>query len=325
MTEAFQESPNCIQCKSTLETPVVLGCGHSLCKKYVSQIEKEHSCAECSLDNQLTSNEDFLENTASNHRRDEKFSSHQHQCALDSYQNLRKTFEELELLHSDPYFYIYKAIGELKFQADLIREEIKLKIDQNAQNRIDHLKEQEQDESDGQKESNISEKFLQPAKSRKFINIFNKTAAWTSFARGNESDKIKLIDLDAGKDEFLTKNLMQVDKVSRQFHLKIDLDSGELIRELDEYEKECKSSITSIELEKMATNFNTVRVLLEELDKSFSNDQTTSWEDLKQLCEIKKLELDDQLVECQCNALLNKFNKYELKLHSFSRVDYQTE
>jgi hypothetical protein len=52
--------------------------------------------------------------------------------AFDSFKSVEKLFDEIKLFQKDPHYFINKAIGELKRETDIIRDEFKLAIDNKA-------------------------------------------------------------------------------------------------------------------------------------------------------------------------------------------------
>jgi hypothetical protein len=69
----------------------------------------------------------------------------EYESAFGSFKIFEKMLDPLNQLVKDPFYFVDKTIGELKMQADLLREEFKLKIDEKADLIIKQLSQYQQD------------------------------------------------------------------------------------------------------------------------------------------------------------------------------------
>jgi hypothetical protein len=140
--EDFQASLKCAICKNILDTPVLLPCGNSICKKHVSQEMKEYDCPLCADLHQIPAGGFYpikaLEKQLRAHVQCLSIPS-EYETALKSVKSFEKQFEELKQFHQDPYFYVEKVIGNLKSETDLMREKLKVSIDEKANEVIKQL------------------------------------------------------------------------------------------------------------------------------------------------------------------------------------------
>jgi prefoldin subunit 5 len=138
MMEALRDSLKCIQCHDILDLPVILPCGDSICKKHITPEIKEYRCLACDVVHVIPSDKEgsFAENKAlrqllTSNLQQVRFSK-EYDVAFEAFKNLNKTFEETRLFREKPSFFVNKTIGELKSEAEKMRQEYKLKIDERA-------------------------------------------------------------------------------------------------------------------------------------------------------------------------------------------------
>jgi hypothetical protein len=131
--------------------PVLLPCGYSVCQKHVQG--SQYYCTRCGICH-LIPRQGFPQNRAvvelllhanDNFQNDIQRQDYNNSATFESFRRLEETFEEMRLLHSEPSYFLNQTIGQLKRDANLIREEFKLKIDERADKIIGELDEYEQE------------------------------------------------------------------------------------------------------------------------------------------------------------------------------------
>lgn len=135
--DRIKKAIRCIECENVLNTPIILPCNHSICKKHLNKrnIGKKLICAKCGIDHEIPAN-GFPLNEALCEIIDAQISSIDfgsiHKEAAESLDRLTREKKCVENLLSDPYSYVDYEIGQLKNQVHLKREQLKLKIDEEA-------------------------------------------------------------------------------------------------------------------------------------------------------------------------------------------------
>ena len=158
----------CAICRDILESPVILPCFDTICKKHVSkQINEVIRCEQCGVEHQIPAN-GFHPNNALQEIIDAEIANLElgsvHKEAKKSCESLEKALEEFEVLLKDPYFYPHERISELKNSVQLKGEELKLIIDEETKKFIERLEEYERQS----KEFLSSKEFI--VESNKFDN-----------------------------------------------------------------------------------------------------------------------------------------------------------
>lgn len=154
--ETFSNAIKCKQCRCVLESPVLLPCGHSACKKHENE-RNAVVCFECDTEYEVP-REGFSECKAlaqviasGIYKID---LGPEHKNAINACDKLKEIIEEIDQLVKDPIFYIHEQIGELKMRIDMAREEFKMKIDEEADNILRNLESYESVCKDNLKSSN---------------------------------------------------------------------------------------------------------------------------------------------------------------------------
>jgi hypothetical protein len=148
--EMFADSFKCKECQKQLDCPVLLPCGNSICQKHVNNEMKEHSCVSCKKAHPIPAdNEGFYLNKALKHIIDVS-TEKRRQCpeynqAYESHQELENLLDVYQQLKSQKHYFINETIASLKNEIDILREEIKLKIDLETQRIVNFLTEYEQE------------------------------------------------------------------------------------------------------------------------------------------------------------------------------------
>lgn len=139
---------NCTNCSETLVDPVLLPCGHTICKSHEAKARDVSSinlrCKLCDFDHEIPSN-GFPSNLLAGAFLERDFKNLDLGCdyneAVDSLNYLEELFCEIQTLKRDPEAEISQTIGELKTRIDLSREIEKEKIDVKALQLIKELNE----------------------------------------------------------------------------------------------------------------------------------------------------------------------------------------
>ena len=138
----------CAHCHKTLETPVLLPCSDSICKKHIDSNKLSISCEKCGENYAIPENgfpfnkglAQIIEAEISNLDFGKIHSQAKEAC---------KTFEdvliEVEVLLKDPYNYTHDVISDLKNTVQLKGEELKQKIDQEMINLLNALDQYEKE------------------------------------------------------------------------------------------------------------------------------------------------------------------------------------
>jgi hypothetical protein len=124
---------------------------------------------------------------------------------------------------------------------------------------------------------------------------------------------------------------MEVDILREEFKLKIDEKADALIKEMDEYEQECKGNLNSVDsslkFEEMAAHMERVKVELQKwktiLDSFSPNEH--KWKSIEEESEKLAIDLEVTLNEYKQEALLNKLYDYQLRLASFTKIDLKSD
>ena len=136
----------CSICQEILESPVILPCNHTVCKKHVtSQIKDDHfNCDKCGVEHGVPTNGfqllPFLEELIKIGIADFDYGS-VHNKAKKSCESFEELLKEIEIALKNPFFLAHERISELKNSVQLKGEELKLVIDQEMKELIDRLDE----------------------------------------------------------------------------------------------------------------------------------------------------------------------------------------
>lgn len=147
--EQFSQAIKCRLCKCILDSPVLLPCCHSVCKKH--EKERKHiACYECDVEYEIPSGgfaeqKDLALIIASGifQKVCEIDLGPEHKSAVKACKEMEKIIAEVEQLVKDPIFYVHERISELKMKIDLAREEFKWTIDEEAEVVLRKLQEYE--------------------------------------------------------------------------------------------------------------------------------------------------------------------------------------
>jgi hypothetical protein len=221
--ETIELAIKCVECKSVLDSPVLLPCSDSICKKHVKEGAKEYHCLASDIINPVP-NAGFLYNKGLAllvNQKIQKAKFHpEYTSACDAFKSVEKLVDEMKLLQKDPHYIINKAIGELKRETDIIRDEFKLTIDNKADAIIKDLDKYEKECKSNLDSSDVSSKLEKIAtnidglkdeleKWQETLRCFEPNDdEWKAIReKGDEySQKLKH-ELDVYQDDFLMKKL----------------------------------------------------------------------------------------------------------------------
>ena len=135
----------CAICREILESPVILPCNDTICKKHVSnQTNNLIRCEKCGVEHQIPTNGfppiPFLEEIINSEIGQLDFGS-VHKEAKKSCKSVENALKEFKVLLKDPYLFTNEKISELKNSVQLKGEELKLLIDEEMKKLIDKLEE----------------------------------------------------------------------------------------------------------------------------------------------------------------------------------------
>ena len=146
--DRIQNIIKCAICQEILESPVILPCNDTVCKKHVTnQIKDDHfKCDRCGIEHRVPANGfqslPFLEELIKVGIARINFGS-VHTEAKKSCESFEELLKEIEILLKDPFAHPHERISELKNSVQLKGEELKLIIDQEMKKLIDRLDEYE--------------------------------------------------------------------------------------------------------------------------------------------------------------------------------------
>ena len=155
----------CANCELTLSSPVLLPCGHSVCKKHSdNDVNSSIRCGNCGEDH-LIPPKSFPENKALSMLIEAKIEKLDfgefYLSAKSSCRHLNDLHFEIEALLKDPSFFIHQQVSDLKNKIQTKSEELKLQIDNETDRLIEKLTRYEAD----CKEYSTSNEYIDNAKS----------------------------------------------------------------------------------------------------------------------------------------------------------------
>ena len=130
-----------------MESPVILPCSDSICKRHVSKQSNDViRCEKCGIKHEIPTN-GFHANSALQEIIEAEIANLDlgsvHKKAKKSCESVEKALKEVEMLLKDPHFCTQEKINELKNSVQLKGEELKLIIDEEMKKLIDRLEEYE--------------------------------------------------------------------------------------------------------------------------------------------------------------------------------------
>lgn len=150
----LEESITCKykSCEDYLEEPVVLPCGHSICKHHVEEVveknEKQMKCDICDESFDIPS-KGFAPNRALEGLLDREINNldlgDEYNSAFDECSRFEELLEHFNNAKNDPEMRIHTVLSDLRNKVDLRREELKLDIDRQALEMIEQIDEFEKE------------------------------------------------------------------------------------------------------------------------------------------------------------------------------------
>jgi hypothetical protein len=116
-----------------------------------------------------------------------------------------------------------------------------------------------------------------------------------------------------------------------EFKLKIDQQADELIQELERYELECKSNLSSMEVmnesKKISANLNRIGQEMEILQRTLSGFEPNKaeWKLIEQKSHSHTDELRVEMSKYEEDFLLKNLDDYRMKLISFGQIEIQSD
>jgi ElaB/YqjD/DUF883 family membrane-anchored ribosome-binding protein/ribosomal protein L37AE/L43A len=123
----------CAICKNVMNSPVILPCGHSICKRHADEITDVDGLITCNKCGRDYSKQAFPPNEGLANIIETQIANMdlgpKHKTAKDACDKLDMVIGQIEQLLKDPYYFSHEEINELQRQAQLKREELKNQID----------------------------------------------------------------------------------------------------------------------------------------------------------------------------------------------------
>jgi hypothetical protein len=237
--EAVESALKCAECKAILESPVLLPCSDSVCKKHIKPDAKEFHCLVCDLIHAIPA-DGFLDNKAlaillTAKIQKAKFTP-EYTNAYSSFKNLEKIVTDLKQFQKDPYFFINKTIGELKRETDIIRDEFKMSIDQKAELIIRELDKYEHECKSNLESGDVSNKLERIGKNIETIK--SELGKWQKTLRCFEANELEWKTIREKSGEYRNQLEMELHECQEDF----------LLRKFSDYQHKLLS-LCKIELE----------------------------------------------------------------------------
>lgn len=140
----IKRSLACSHCSRTLQSPVTLICGATICKHHVDSaiIGNEYVCGSCYSVHSRPEGDFRINEILENILRSKLSSLHfgdEYQSAVDAVAKLEDLISRYHLLKNDPHYEIYELVADFKNSIDLKREHLKLEIDVKAEKLIQRV------------------------------------------------------------------------------------------------------------------------------------------------------------------------------------------
>lgn len=140
----FHEAIKCFHCHHVLVDPVMLPCGESLCLKHINDVvESFFFCVECGDNHTIPRPLGFPRNKTVEKIIATKIDKFEFGTAYTKAHkacaSLEQTLRDLDNLARDPYNYVYEVVSELRNRVQLVSDEFKLKVDEEARAILDEL------------------------------------------------------------------------------------------------------------------------------------------------------------------------------------------
>lgn len=140
-------STKCVNCKNVLDSPVLLPCGDSICKKHTLNCHASILCFLCDIEHPIPANGGFTPIKALAGVIDSRVTildfGKEHKQAKQSCENFDDLLTKIERFLEDPYNFTYEPIDYLKNMVQLKGEEMILEINEKMhgiQSKLDDYK-----------------------------------------------------------------------------------------------------------------------------------------------------------------------------------------
>ena len=187
----------CISCKEKLKAPVILPCGHSICKHHVDEEEEKSNkrrkiqCKSCNKTHNIPKN-GFVPNKTLESlieiNIDQLDLGKEYNSVLEKLNDFEELLEQFNKAKNDPETRIHSVLSDLRNKVDLKREELKQDIDKKALEIIEKINEYEKECKESIKlHSNLDSKICEweneLKQSRLFLNTLERnTVKWNEIS-----------------------------------------------------------------------------------------------------------------------------------------------
>ena len=142
--DRIQKAIKCWNCLQVLDSPVLLPCFDSICRKHVNQSENSIRCEKCGSEHNIPK-DGFPTNKALAEIIEAEIAQidygQVHNNAKKSCQSVADAIKDFNVILEEPQKVTHEAIVELKSSIELKRDELKQKIDEEANKLIGSLDE----------------------------------------------------------------------------------------------------------------------------------------------------------------------------------------
>lgn len=203
----------CPSCEKTLEHPVVLPCGDTICKSHV--VRGTIKCPKCDADHDIPEAgfpinslvEELLKNELA-----KLDLGPGHKVAVESFKELKKILEQIKRIQDDPKLEINCVISDLKNKIDLRREKEKKRIDDEALELIQKL---EQCENECYAALDLDKVKMSPETQKLIESLESQLVTWdkelNSFLKNQKKWK-KIHEVTVEKYKLLRKEMDCLEK-----------------------------------------------------------------------------------------------------------------
>ena len=135
------ESIKCKSCEGILSKPVILPCGHSICKRHEKNENRTVECIKCNESfeipiNGFASNRDLESLLESDLNIYDEYNSY-----FNSFTQFQELLEHFNRVKNDPELRIHSVLSDFRNKVDLKREELKQNIEKEALKMIEKINE----------------------------------------------------------------------------------------------------------------------------------------------------------------------------------------
>lgn len=241
--DRISKALKCANCQLILNSPVLLQCGHSICKyhaQFGDWFLERIGCDRCGVEHKIPN-----EGLPDNQSLAEIISTQVHTIKLgeahdrakQDFDRLESLIDESETILNDPFHHVFKEIDQIKSEVQLKREELKMKIDLEIENFMGKLDQYvhvfrlqlNSSEQNRQRSSDMQEKRAQAIeKSKSFKHHFNQVMIddefWSRISDEIGQNSRQLSELiDEFKHSLVVSGLEEL-KIHSEFISSLDID-----------------------------------------------------------------------------------------------------